>query len=199
MKFDIKLKLILYVLSIIHIYSIKLKRKTLIYIIENEDTNNNILTNGKKVINEAMKLVGKYVYSFGGGNINGPSLGKYKPNINHCDDRKILGFDCGGFVLYSYYKALNKKLPHGPKLLYKKAKKEKRLLPITKVKPGDLLFYGSKKNPDPEYLRHVVLYAGNGMILQSEGHFNPSCKPKLISYQPLYLNGLVDVAARFWD
>lgn len=164
---------------------------------EDEGEKKNI-TRGQLVVTEGLLHLGKYNYSFGGGNYEGPTKGKYKPEINHCDDRARVGFDCGGFVLYVYYKALNLKLPHGPSVVYKKAKKENKLLPLSERQPGDLVFYKTNKKDAPYPYRHIAIYAGNNTIVQSEGHEKGSCKPKLISHDEMSTKDLAEEVARFW-
>ena len=43
------------------------------------------------------------------------------------------------------------------------------------------------------------MYAGNNMIVQSEGHYKKSCRPKPLSYDKMKRKKLLKrVVARFW-
>ncbi|PKR84954.1 C40 family peptidase [Heyndrickxia camelliae] len=68
------------------------------------------------------------------------------------------GFDCSGFVSYSYKKA-GVALPHSAAAMFKKGKSVKK----SKLKPGDLVFFntGSKK------VSHVAIYIGNNKVIHS--------------------------------
>ncbi len=67
------------------------------------------------------------------------------------------GFDCSGFVSYSYAQA-GKTLPRSSTEMYKKG------TAVTSLIPGDLVFYatsGGKK------VSHVAIYIGNGQVIHS--------------------------------
>lgn len=92
----------------------------------------------KEVISFALKHVGnRYVYG-------GTSLTK--------------GTDCSGFTM-SVYKEFGYKLPHNAYSQLKKTKK----VNMKKIKPGDLIFYGSSKRN----CSHVALYIGNGKVVHA--------------------------------
>ncbi|MCM3668215.1 C40 family peptidase [Mesobacillus maritimus] len=67
------------------------------------------------------------------------------------------GFDCSGFISYSYKKA-GVTLPRTAAEMHTKGKK------VSKLEPGDLVFYatsGGKK------VTHVSMYIGNGQVIHS--------------------------------
>ena len=66
------------------------------------------------------------------------------------------GFDCSGYAMYVYGRA-GVSLPHGAGAQYKK------LRPVKKPRPGDLVFY---KTYLPT-ISHVGIYVGNGRFLHS--------------------------------
>lgn len=92
----------------------------------------------KGVVSYALQYVGnRYVYG-------GSSLTK--------------GTDCSGFTM-SVYKNFGYGLPHNAYSQLKKTKK----VSIKKIKPGDLIFYGSSKRS----CSHVALYIGNGKVVHA--------------------------------
>ncbi|KQL50671.1 peptidase P60 [Heyndrickxia shackletonii] len=68
------------------------------------------------------------------------------------------GFDCSGFVSYSY-KKIGVNLPHSADAMFQRGKKVSK----TNLKPGDLVFFntGSKK------VSHVAIYIGNNKVIHS--------------------------------
>lgn len=68
------------------------------------------------------------------------------------------GFDCSGFVSFSY-KKVGVALPHSAAAMYQKGKSVSK----SKLKPGDLVFFntGSKK------ISHVAIYIGNNKVIHS--------------------------------
>ncbi|MGJ4093947.1 peptidoglycan DD-metalloendopeptidase family protein [Corynebacterium macclintockiae] len=96
----------------------------------------------KKAIEAARKQMG-LPYRWGGGDYNGPTPGQ---------DGGSPGFDCSGLTLYAYAQASGGKikLPHytgdssNPGQL---GAPELTDVPMDDVKPGDLVFFGSKSNP----------------------------------------------------
>lgn len=96
----------------------------------------------KKAIEAARKQMG-LPYRWGGGDYNGPTPGQ---------DGGSPGFDCSGLTLYAYSQASGGKikLPHytgdtsNPGQL---GAPELTDVPMDDVKPGDLVFFGTKQNP----------------------------------------------------
>lgn len=68
------------------------------------------------------------------------------------------GFDCSGFVSYSYKKT-GVVLPHSAAAMYQKGKSVSK----SNLKPGDLVFFntGSKK------ISHVAIYIGDNKVIHS--------------------------------
>lgn len=99
----------------------------------------------KNVVSYALKYVGnKYRYG-------GSSLTK--------------GTDCSGFTM-AVYKKFGYSLPHNAysQMVSKKVKKVK----MSKLKPGDLIFYGSSKSS----CSHVALYIGNKKVVHASNEIN---------------------------
>ena len=53
---------------------------------------------GAKIVSAARSMVGKWPYSWGGGNNSGATVGIKQDIKPYCDDRKIKGFDCSGLA-----------------------------------------------------------------------------------------------------
>lgn len=68
------------------------------------------------------------------------------------------GFDCSGFTLYVYRKAVGMSLPHSATLQMHKAKRISK----SQRKRGDLVFFRSGSRA-----YHVGIYAGRGRVLHS--------------------------------
>jgi hypothetical protein len=68
------------------------------------------------------------------------------------------GADCSGFVL-SVFKKFGVSLPH---YSGSQANMGKRIT-FSELKPGDLIFYADEKGK----IDHVVIYAGNGMVVHA--------------------------------
>ena len=69
------------------------------------------------------------------------------------------GFDCSGFVGYTFKKATGKKLPRSSTSLYKKGKK----IAKSKLKKGDLVFF----NTSGKGISHVAIYIGSNKVIHS--------------------------------
>ena len=135
-------------------------------------------------------MVGKYPYSWGGGDDNGPTVGIKQTISPYCDDRSVVGFDCSGLAKYAVYQGTGKSLYHGAQSQYDNAPKR---LALADKQPGDLVFFGSSTSN----IYHVAIYAGNNMIIEASGH-NPDCSGKLVRKVNLYTTDLISTVARYW-
>lgn len=99
--------------------------------------------NQNAIINLAKQQIGKS-YVWGG---NGPTA-----------QNKQAGFDCSGLVCYVYAHAAGKSLP---RTTYDQVKVGKTVS-MDSLKPGDLLFWGSKTAP-----YHVAIYVGNNQYVNA--------------------------------
>ncbi|NRG26720.1 C40 family peptidase [Bacillus circulans] len=70
----------------------------------------------------------------------------------------LKGFDCSGFVGYSY-KKVGKSLPRTTASMYKKGKKVKK----SNLKKGDLIFFNTYKKG----ASHVGIYIGSNQFIHS--------------------------------
>lgn len=106
-------------------------------------------------------------FSFGGGDIHGPTRGS-GPSDNAIGlDRagnvvgldpaaSVVGFDASGLMVYSFAGA-GIKLPRSSGEQYKVGRK----IPPNLALPGDLIFYG------PDGTQSVALFLGNGQMLET--------------------------------
>lgn len=69
------------------------------------------------------------------------------------------GFDCSGFVGYTYKKATGIKLPRASTSMYKKGKK----IAKSKLKKGDLVYF----NTSGKGISHVAIYIGSNKVIHS--------------------------------
>ncbi|OHU18968.1 invasion protein [Mycobacteroides franklinii] len=111
-------------------------------------------------------------YSWGGGTVRGPSGG-----VDY-DSGKV-GFDCSGFTMFSYA-AAGVKLPKYSGDQYNSGQK----VPVSQAKRGDLLFYG------PGGSQHVVIYLGNGQMLEASG------SAAKVTVSPVRTGGMTPYAVR---
>lgn len=68
------------------------------------------------------------------------------------------GFDCSGFVYYSFNK-MGITLPHSSAAIYNKGEKVSK----SELKPGDLVFF----NTSGSGISHVSIYIGDNQIIHS--------------------------------
>lgn len=71
-------------------------------------------------------------------------------------------FDCSGLTMKAYARAGKRIGGHGATAQYRLASKRKQLRSIKRVRPGDLLFYGS-----PRDVYHIAMYVGKGKMIEA--------------------------------
>lgn len=87
-------------------------------------------------------------YSWAGGDINGPTLGKGTGETT-------VGFDSSGLIQY-VYAGVGAKLPRSSGDMYKVGQR----VTADQALPGDLIFYG------PDGTQSVALFLGSGQMLE---------------------------------
>ena len=102
------------------------------------------------VISTGLSLQGT-PYSWGGGNIGGPTTGTNQGN-------GTVGFDCSSFVQYAFAR-VGVMLPRTTNAQINCGTP---IVPVTDAQPGDLLFFGNAQVPD-----HVGIYIGNNRMVES--------------------------------
>lgn len=89
-------------------------------------------------------------YAWGGGDINGPTMGK--PDG---DTPTVLGFDASGLIQY-VYAGVGAKLPRSSGAMYNVGQK----VAPEQALPADLIFYG------PDGSQSVTMFLGNNQMLE---------------------------------
>lgn len=89
-------------------------------------------------------------YAWGGGDINGPTMGK--PDG---DTPAVVGFDASGLIQY-VYAGVGAKLPRSSGAMYNVGR---RVTPAEAL-PADLIFYG------PDGSQSVAMFLGNNQMLE---------------------------------
>lgn len=148
---------------------------------------------GAKIVSAARKMVGKYPYSWAGGNNNGATYGIVQDISPYCDDSDVIGFDCSGLAKYAVYQGTGVSLYHQSQVQYDTAKNNGQLVDIGNRKAGDLVFFGSSSSS----IHHVAIYSGEGTMIEAPGH-NSDCSGMLVREKELRTSQLISKAARFW-
>ncbi|WP_336672229.1 NlpC/P60 family protein [Tsukamurella sp. USMM236] len=108
------------------------------------------------VIARGLSVVGTR-YSWGGGDINGPTVGVRDGGVaDTFRDFENPGFDCSGLTLFAFA-AVGIKLPHYSGYQYNIGQK----VPLAEIKRGDLIFFG------PDASQHEALYLGDNQMLEA--------------------------------
>lgn len=145
---------------------------------------------GDAVAAAAEAMVGRYPYSYAGGNDRGASYGVLMKISPYCDDRRVLGFDCSGLSKYAVFQGTGRSIYHGATHQYNEAPQQ---LPLAARQRGDLLFYGTSLAD----IHHVTIYAGDGMMVEASGH-NPDCTGVLVRKVAVRTKNLLPNVARYW-
>jgi cell wall-associated NlpC family hydrolase len=93
-------------------------------------------------------------YAWGGGSLDGPSVGWGV-------DAGIVGFDCSGLTRYAYAQA-GISVPRNSSAQYKALPKVSR----ADLQRGDLVFWATDTG-NASTIHHVAIYLGNGQILEA--------------------------------
>ena len=97
-------------------------------------------------------------YVWGGGGVNGPSLGQ-PTGIDPYQATHTIGFDCSGLMQWAFAKA-GILLPRSAAEQYSVGNHVDR----SQLQPGDMVFWATNLS-DPRTIHHVALYIGNGQII----------------------------------
>jgi peptidoglycan DL-endopeptidase RipA len=93
-------------------------------------------------------------YAWGGGGTNGPG-----PGLD--PDEGVIGFDCSGLTQYAYAQA-GISIPRNSRAQYAALPK----VASNALQAGDLVFWADDPS-DPDTIRHVAIYLGNGKVVQA--------------------------------
>jgi len=144
---------------------------------------------GDGIASAASSMVGKYPYSWGGGNDNGATYGTKQTVSPYCDDRNVIGFDCSGLSKFAVHQGTGKSLAHGASSQYNSCS---NYVSTSSLQAGDLVFFGSTSN-----IHHVAIYVGSGQMVEASGH-NPDCSGIPVRKVSLRTSQLLDKGCRYW-
>ncbi|MGI5214684.1 C40 family peptidase [Plantactinospora sp. CA-290183] len=113
------------------------------------------------VIAAATAMLGKYPYSWGGGNQNGPTYGICCSPSGR-DDSDVYGFDCSGFTQYAFYRGAGINVGGDSRTQYANGYR----VALAQRVAGDMIFW-SNSSHSPSAIHHVALYVGNGAIIEA--------------------------------
>nr|WP_166682737.1 bifunctional lytic transglycosylase/C40 family peptidase [Streptomyces sp. 846.5] len=122
-------------------------------------------SSGPAAVNRALAYLG-VPYVWGGGTPNGPSVGFCDRSGNGmlggtCFASSHSGFDCSSLVQMAWWPTLQ--LPRTSGDQY--AATANHPVSMDALQPGDLIFYS--KDGIGAHADHVVMYAGNGMVVEA--------------------------------
>jgi len=149
-----------------------------------------VFASGSEVASAAKGMVGKYPYSWGGGDNHGATYGIKQDISPYCDDRKVIGFDCSGLAKYSVYQGTGKSLDHYSQSQYDDCSHK---VSTSSLEAGDLVFFGS----DTSSIHHVAIYVGGGEMVEAPGH-NPDCTGIYVRKVSLRTSQLISKGCRYW-
>lgn len=136
---------------------------------------------GAEAVRRAAAWVGT-PYSYAGGTPDGPTTGHcyggYGMLNGVCDAERRAGFDCSSLVQMGWWPFVH--LPRTADDQYRATAGHS--VALADIRPGDLLFFS-----DGGEVSHVVMYAGDGKIVQA-----PSTG-KTVEIRSLYTTGLVGI------
>lgn len=116
---------------------------------------------GEAIVEAAQAYAGTD-YSWGGGDINGPTLGTYRgPGW---DGRNIVGFDCSGLVLFAVYQATGVELPHSAEIQRTMGSPVPRQ--YDQMLPGDVIGFSTRGGAAGTF-DHIGIYAGDGKMIHA--------------------------------
>ncbi|CAA9211934.1 MAG: hypothetical protein AVDCRST_MAG57-128 [uncultured Blastococcus sp.] len=95
-------------------------------------------------------------YSWGGGGSSGPSYGI-------APDTQVFGFDCSGLTQYAYARA---GISIGGTSRDQWWLNRTSQVPVSDLRPGDLLFWGSDRS-NYMSITHVAIYIGGGQMIEA--------------------------------
>ncbi|KQZ90010.1 hypothetical protein ASD62_12595 [Phycicoccus sp. Root563] len=129
----------------------------------------------KATIAAAKGMLGKYPYSWGGGNANGPTRG-ICCSPSGIDDRNTVGFDCSGFMEYVFHKGAGLTLSSTSRSQYSAGPR----VSISQLKAGDMVFW-SNSSKTASGIHHVALYIGDGKIAEANRVSGPDIRIRSFS------------------
>lgn len=121
----------------------------------------------QETITAATSMVGRFPYSWGGGDLTGATLGTCC-SATGSDGRNIVGFDCSGLMEYAFFQGAGLRLSSTSRSQYADGPR----VPIGRLEAGDMLFW-SDSTLSTSGIHHVALYLGNNRIVESVRSIGP--------------------------
>lgn len=119
---------------------------------------------GEAIVAAATHYIGT-PYSWGGGDITGPTLGTYtSPGL---DGTNIVGFDCSGLVLYAVYNSTGLQLPRGAEDQGHDPRGEVIPRDWDQMLPGDIIAFSQDGSGAPGTFGHIGIYMGDGQMVHA--------------------------------
>ena len=119
---------------------------------------------GAAIVSAAQHYLGT-PYSWGGGDIQGPSLGIY--SSASLDGTHTVGFDCSGLVLFAIYHATGIQLPHSSNSQGSDSRGTVVPRDWAQMKPGDVIAFSEDGSGAPGSFGHVGIYLGDGKMIHA--------------------------------
>jgi len=129
----------------------------------------------RATIEAARSMTGRYPYSWGGGNANGPTRG-ICCSPSGIDDRDTVGFDCSGLMEYAFWQGAGIRLSSTSRSQYADGPR----VPLGRLRAGDLVFW-SDSTRSASRIHHVALYLGDGRIVEATRVAGPDVRVRSFS------------------
>ena len=104
-------------------------------------------------------------YSWGGGTIDGPSLGIHA--TGSLDGTHTVGFDCSGLVLFAVYNATGIRLAHDAESQGHDPQGQPMSRDWSMMRPGDVIAFSTSATGVPGTFSHVGIYTGEGTMIHA--------------------------------
>jgi cell wall-associated NlpC family hydrolase len=114
---------------------------------------------GRRVVKWAKRQLG-VPYSWGGGDVDGPTLGFVNKRGNPAG-LDTVGFDCSGLTLFAWAH-VGFQLDHFTGYQWV----EGHHIPLEEMRPGDLVFF-ARNTANPMSIHHVGIYVGKGKMIDA--------------------------------
>lgn len=119
---------------------------------------------GAAIVAAAAHYVGT-PYSWGGGDITGPTTGIYtSPGL---DGTNTVGFDCSGLVLFAVHHATGIQLPRTAEAQGHDPRGATVPRDFSQMLPGDVVAFSEDGSGAPGSFGHVGIYIGNGQMVHA--------------------------------
>jgi cell wall-associated NlpC family hydrolase len=145
---------------------------------------------GQAIVDAAKHYLGT-PYSWGGGTIDGPSLGIY--NSPSLDGTRTVGFDCSGLVLFAVHKSTGIRLDHSAETQGHDPRGTSIARDWAQLQPGDIIAF-SRSGGAPGTFGHVGIYIGNKQMIHAP---QPGSTVTITSLDTPYYTGATWAVKRY--